>query len=78
MLIRTQDRTCVCDADKMEGISIAEKSDGMAFLTMRFIGYPGDNCALGTYANRGRALEILNLICEKYERRYEVFDMPEE
>ena len=29
MMIRTQDRTCVCNADKMEGISIAEKSDGM-------------------------------------------------
>lgn len=31
MLIRTQDRTCVCNVEKMNGISIAEKSDGTAF-----------------------------------------------
>lgn len=92
MLIRNQDRTCVCNTGKMEGISMAEKSDGTAFLTMRFSGYPRDNCALGTYKTKERAMEVLTWICKDYQylsecsARWEVaakqpgfvFDMPEE
>ena len=78
MLIRTQDRTCVCNTEKMNGISIVEKSDGTAFLTMRFSGYPGDNCALGTYGSKGRATEVLDGICNAYEDMCEIFNMPEE
>ena len=77
MLIRAQDRTCVCNTEKMNGISIAEKSDGTAFLTMRFSGYPGDNCALGTYGSKGRATEVLDGICNAYEGKWRTFTMPE-
>ena len=78
MLIRTQDRACICNTDKMKGISIVEKSDGTAFLTMRFSGYLVDNCALGTYGSKGRATEVLDGICSAYERKWRTFTMPEE
>lgn len=77
MLIRTQDRTCVCNTEKMNGISIEEKSDGTAFLTMRFSGYPGDNCVLGTYKTKERGIKVLTWICEDCQYSRFVFNMPE-
>lgn len=67
MLIKTQDKTCVCNLDKMAGISIAEKSDGECYLTMRFSSAHADNCALGTYKSKDRAIEVLEEICNAYE-----------
>lgn len=67
MLIRVQDKTCLCNLDRMSGILVCEKKDGECFLTMRFPGTYADNCALGTYKTKERAFEVLDGICNVYQ-----------
>ena len=68
MLIRTQNKMCVCNLKNMEGISIGNTGDKKKFfLTMRFSSERADNCALGEYQTEERAIEVLDEICENYQ-----------
>lgn len=67
MLIRTQNKMCVCNLENMEGISIGKiLSDKAFFLTMRFSSERADNCELGEYKTEERAIEVLDEICNAY------------
>lgn len=67
MLIRTQNKMCVCNLKNMEGISIGNTGDKKKFfLTMRFSSERADNCALGEYQTEERAIEVLDEICMNY------------
>lgn len=79
MLIRTQNKMCVCNLKNMEGISIGRRWDDKVFyLTMRFSPERADNCELGEYATEERAIEVLDEICNCYKsNKNEVFQMPE-
>ena len=67
MLIRTQNKMCVCNLKNMEGISIGRRGDDKAFfLTMRFSSERADNCELGEYPTEERAIEVLDEICNAY------------
>ena len=68
MLVRTQNKMCVCNLKNMEGISIGNTGDKKKFfLTMRFSSERADNCALGEYQTEERAIEVLDEICENYQ-----------
>ena len=68
MLIRTQNKMCVCNLKNMEGISIGNTGDKKKFfLKMRFSSERSDNCALGEYQTEERAIEVLDEICENYQ-----------
>lgn len=68
MLIRTQNKMCVCNLENMEGISIGKRWDDKVFsLTMRFSSERADNCNLGEYQTEKRAIEVLDEICNAYE-----------
>lgn len=67
MLIRTQNKMCVCNLENMEGISIGKRWDDKVFsLTMRFSSERVDNCELGEYKTEKRAIEVLDEICNAY------------
>ena len=67
MLIRTQNKMCVCNFENMEGISIGKRgNDKVFFLTMRFSSEREDNCELGEYKTEERAIEVLDEICNTY------------
>lgn len=67
MLIRTQNKMCVCNLENMEGISIGKNGDEKKFfLTMRFSSERADNCELGEYPTEERAIEVLDEICNAY------------
>ena len=67
MLIRTQNKMCVCNLKNMEGISIGRRGDDKAFfLTIRFSSERADNCELGEYPTEERAIEVLDEICNAY------------
>lgn len=79
MLIRTQNKMCVCNLENMEGISIGKRlGDKAFFLTMRFSSERADNCELGEYKTEERAIAVLDEICNHYEsNKNGVFQMPE-
>lgn len=79
MLIRTQNKMCVCNLKNMEGISIGKTGDEKRFfLTMRFSSERADNCELGEYKTEKRAIEVLDEICNYYESNENgIFQMPE-
>lgn len=79
MLIRTQNKMCVCNLKNMEGISIGNTGDKKKFfLTMRFSSERADNCQLGEYQTEERAIAVLDEICNHYEsNKNRVFQMPE-
>lgn len=67
MLIRTQNKMCVCNLKNMDGISIGNTGDKKKFfLTMRFSSERADNCALGEYQTEERDIEVLDEICMNY------------
>lgn len=67
MLIRTQNKMCVCNLENMEGISIGKTGDEKKFfLTIRFSSERADNCQLGEYQTEQRAIEVLDEICLAY------------
>lgn len=67
MLIRTQNKMCVCNLKNMEGISIGKTGDEKRFfLTIRFSSERADNCQLGEYPTEERAIEVLDEICDDY------------
>lgn len=67
MLIRTQNKMCVCNLENMEGISIGKTGDEKKFfLTIRFSSEREDNCQLGEYQTEQRAIEVLDEICLAY------------
>lgn len=79
MLIRSQNKMCVCNLKNMEGISIGKTGDEKRFfLTMRFSSERADNCNLGEYQTEKRSIEVLDEICNHYEsNKNGVFQMPE-
>lgn len=67
MLIRTQNKMCVCNLENMEGISIGKTGDEKKFfLTIRFSSERADNCQLGEYQTEERSIEVLDEICNAY------------
>ena len=67
MLIRTQNKMCVCNIENMEGISIGKRlGDKGFFITMRFSSERADNCELGEYQTEQRAIEVFDEICNAY------------
>lgn len=67
MLIRSQNKMCICNLENMEGISIGKTADESRFyLTMRFSSERADDCRLGEYPTEERAIEVLDEICNAY------------
>ena len=67
MLIRSQNKMCICNLENMEGFSIGKTADESRFyLTMRFSSERADDCRLGEYPTEERAIEVLDEICDDY------------
>ena len=86
MLIRSQDKTVIVNIDNIFSIAIRNINGAAAI----YIGSQGTCCDMGEYSTKAKAMKVLDMIQEAYERYeyekvfktgltlFETFQMPED
>lgn len=86
MLIRSQDKTVIANIDNAFNIAIRDINGATAI----YIGTQGSCCNMAEYSTKAKAMKVLDMIQEAYERYeyekafktgltlFETFQMPED